>query len=135
MSRLSRRSFLNLSTLAGGAALLAACAPAGTATPAVAEPTAAPAAEATAVPAVEEPAAPTAAPAEEMVTFRVATFDWYSGNPAAPWDVFIQEVAFPKFMSEHPNMKPLYEPLGSGWDDKILTQMAAGEAPDVISNW
>ena len=141
MSTLSRREFLRIGTLAGGAALLAACAPAATPTPAEPEPEVEveepePEVEVEEPePEVEEPE-PTEAPAEEeVVTIRIGTFDWYSGNPDGPWDVFLQEVAFPKFMESRPNIQPMYEPLGGEWEDKILTQMAAGEAPDVISNW
>ena len=126
MSKLSRREFLRLGTLAAGGTLLAACGPAATPAPA----------EQPAEPTMEEE--PTEAPEpemEEVVTIRVGTFDWYSGNPDAPWDVFIQEVAFPKFKESRPNIEPVYEPMGGEWEDKILTQMAAGEAPDVISNW
>ena len=86
-------------------------------------------------PVEEEPTEAPEPAMEEVVPIRIATFDWYSGNPAAPWDVWMQEVAFPKFVEEHPLIEPKYEPLGGEWTDKILTQMAAGDAPDVIETW
>lgn len=59
--KISRRSFLRIGSLVGGAAALAACAPAAAPAPA---PTTAPAAPATTAPAVEQPtAAPAAKPA------------------------------------------------------------------------
>src|SRR5262245_46819724 len=78
--RMDRRAFLRLTSVGGGAALLAACGGAAgpqaapTAAPAAEAPTAAPAAEApTAAPAAEAPTAAQAAPAGEKTTLTFWT--------------------------------------------------------------
>ena len=126
-SRYTRRQFLRVAGLTGGVAALAACA-APAAAPAPQEP---PASEA---PAAEEPAAP-AEPAVAATDLRYAMWDWYAYAPGVSWDVWNQEEAFPQFEADNPGVKLTWEPLGDGWEDKILTQMAAGAAPDIISTW
>lgn len=116
---LSRRGFLRLSGMTAGAALLAACAPSGA-------PAAAPA---------QGEAAAGEAPAGAANEVRYASFDWFAMVPGQTWDVYNQEEAFPQFESEHPDVTLVWEPHGDGWEEKVLTQMAAGTAPDVMSTW
>lgn len=143
---IARREFLRLAGLFGAAAAASACAaPAPTAAPTVApaattapEPTAAPVAtEAPAATAAlastEAPA--TVAPAAANATLRYAMWDWYAYAPGVAWNDWNQKEAFPKFKEEQPNVDVSWEPLGDGWESKVLTQMAAGEAPDIISTW
>jgi ABC-type glycerol-3-phosphate transport system substrate-binding protein len=128
MSRktLSRREFLHLSAMAAGATLLAGCA---SSTPA-------PAAEAPQEEAeVKEETAAAEAPAKENAEIRYASFDWFAYVPGVKWDQYNQEQAFPKYKEDHPNVELLWEPHGDGWEDKVLTQMAAGTAPDIMATW
>jgi len=110
---ISRRSFLRWGTAAGAGALLAACAPSTPATEAPAEPAA------TAVP-------PTAAPAAEKVTLRWQ--DWSDWEPDL-------DKAMAIFESAMPNVTIEFEPLSDGFEDKTLTMMIAGTAPDVMTGW
>jgi ABC-type glycerol-3-phosphate transport system substrate-binding protein len=104
--------------MAAGAALVAACAPA-----------------APGAPAAEEAAAGADAPAGAAPEIRFASFDWFAHVPGITWDGYNQEEAFPEFKKTYPDVEILWEPNGDGWEDKILTQMAAGSAPDIISTW
>ncbi len=117
LERITRREFLRLSSVAVGATALAACAAPATPAPQVME--------------AEE--APPAAAAQAQV--RYASFDWFAYTPGTRWDEWNQQTAFPQFQSEHPGIQVTWEPLGDGWEDKILTQMAAATAPDIISTW
>jgi ABC-type glycerol-3-phosphate transport system substrate-binding protein len=124
ISRYTRRQFLRVAGLTGGAAALAACA-APAAVPAAPEQ---PAAEEPAAPAAEEPTAAPAEPSAAATDLRYAMWDWYAYAPGVSWDAWNQEEAFPQFESENPGIKVAWEPLGDGWEDKVLTQMAAGAA-------
>lgn len=123
-SHYTRRQFLRVAGLTGGAAALAACA----APAVVPAPQEQPPAEATPAPQGEQPAA-------AATDLRYAMWDWYAYAPGVSWDVWNQEEAFPQFESENPGIKLAWEPLGDGWEDKVLTQMAAGAAPDIIATW
>jgi multiple sugar transport system substrate-binding protein len=108
-----------------GAAALAACA-------------AAPAAPVPAAPAVEEPAAPeqeapTAAPAAETVTVRWLTraVDWGGQEAGQEVPKLVEQYFYP----EHPDIKVVVEPAGAQWEEKLLTAMVAGDAPDVFEAW
>lgn len=113
-ANLSRRTFLRLSSVGAGVALLAACTP-----------TTAPTTTST------EGVAPATATNE----VRYASFDWFAMVPGQTWAEYNQSEAFPQFESEFPNTKLVWEPHGDGWEEKVLTQMAAGSAPDVMSTW
>lgn len=117
LERITRREFLRLSGMAAGAAALAACAAPATPAPQ----------------AMEAQEAPPAAAAQAQV--RYASFDWFAYTPGTRWDEWNQQEAFPRFQAEHPGIQVTWEPLGDGWEDKILTQMAAATAPDIISTW
>jgi len=117
---LSRRTFLQLSGVGAGAAFLAACAP-------TAAPGAAPAAGG-ATTSGDSPAAAT----KEV---RFSSWDWFAYVPGQPWADYNQKEAFPQFQSEHSDITPVWEPYGSDWEAKALTQMAAGTAPEVMSTW
>jgi multiple sugar transport system substrate-binding protein len=117
-AKLSRRNFLRLSGVTAGAAILAACAPSG-------GPAAAPAAGDT---AGEAPAAAT-------TEIRYSSWDWFAYVPGQIWADYNQNEAFPEFQSEHPDITPVWEPHGDAWEEKALTQMAAGTAPEVMATW
>ena len=117
---MSRRSFLRMSALAVGASALVACAAPNATAPAAAEPAAG-----------EQSAAPAAA-AQQI---RYASFDWFAYVPGQKWDEYNKNEAFPQYKQEHPEAEILWEPHGDGWDTKVLTNMAAGTAPDIMSVW
>jgi len=115
-NKLSRREFLRLSAVAGGATLLAACAPA---------------------PATEAPkavATPTsAAPSGEKVKVR-----WMSR--AADWGGQEATVALPEmvktyFNADYPDIEVAVEPAPPEWIEKLVTAMVAGDAVDVFEAW
>ena len=112
----TRRDFLKGTAVAVGAAVLTACAPSSQ-------------------PAGETAGSGEDMPATEEISIRFAMWDWYANTPGVRWDEWNQTEAFPIFEEENPGTKLEWEPLGSGWPDKILTQMAAGTAPDIISTW
>ena len=143
--RLSRRDFLRWSAVAAGTTALAACGP--TTPPATEKPL-----EATPVPPTEkveataaptEAAEPTVAPTEKVeatapaqeAQIRFAMWDWYAYAPGIRWDEWNQNEAFPVFQADNPGITLTWEPLGDGWESKVLTQMAAGTAPDIMSVW
>ena len=103
----TRRDFLKGSAVAVGAAVLTACAPA-------------------AAPAGDTAESGGEMAAAEEILIRFAMWDWYANTPGVRWDEWNQTEAFPLFEEANPGTKLEWEPLGSGWPDKILTQMAAG---------
>jgi ABC-type glycerol-3-phosphate transport system substrate-binding protein len=136
----TRREFLRLAGLAGATAAVAACggpaaAPASTAAPAATAPPAATEAPQPAAEQLTTAPQPTVAPVAEKASVRYAMWDWYAYAPGVAWNEWNQSEAFPKFKEEQPNIEVTWEPLGDGWASKILTQMAAGEAPDIIAVW
>jgi hypothetical protein len=114
----TRRSFLRISGVTAGAAFLAACAPSG----------GAPAAPASGGASSEAPAAAT-------TEVRFSSWDWFAYVPGSPWADYNQNEAFPQFQNEFPDITPVWEPYGDGWEAKALTQMAAGTAPEIMSTW
>jgi len=133
--KLSRRQFLQMGAATVGATFLAGCVTtAGTGGQA-------PQAEAPkeemakTEAATEEAGEVAAAPAGAAADIRFASFDWFAMVPGQKWDQYHQEEAIPSFKEEHPNVNILWEPHGDGWEDKVLTQMAAGTAPDIMSTW
>jgi multiple sugar transport system substrate-binding protein len=119
MSRhtLTRRDFLRLGVAVGGT-VLAACTPA--VTPGQSS--------------VQDSTA-SSAPSTAATQIRYASFDWFAMVPGQKWDEYNQSEAFPKYREEHPNVELLWEPHGEGWSTKVLTNMAAGTAPDVMATW
>jgi multiple sugar transport system substrate-binding protein len=117
-SMLSRRNFLRLSSVTAGAAFLAACASSGTPAPA---------------PTAGEGAGESPAAAAQEV--RYASWDWFAYVPGQTWAEYHEAEAFPQFESEFPDIELVWEPHGDAWEEKALTQMAAGTAPDVMSTW
>ena len=117
-NRLSRRDLLRLGAGFAGAAALAACAPAGTAGDS----------------AAGESSAGSEA-AGERTQIRFASFDWFANVPGVQWAEYHENEAFPRYYEEHPDVEILWEPHGDGWSTKVLTNMAAGTAPDVMSTW
>jgi ABC-type glycerol-3-phosphate transport system substrate-binding protein len=139
----SRRRFFQYGALSlgavAGSAVLAACgatpAPAATKAPEAATPASAgQAATQPPAPATTEAVA-TAAPAKAAAPgeVRFAMWDWYAYTPGIKWDEWNQKTAFPKFNEANPDIKVSWEPM----DDftKVLTQMSAGTAADVMSVW
>jgi ABC-type glycerol-3-phosphate transport system substrate-binding protein len=116
--------------MAAGSALLASCTGSPAAPAAEAPQEEAPQAE-----AAQEEAPAAEAPAPENAEIRFASFDWFAMVPGIKWDQYNQEQAFPTFKEENPNVEILWEPHGDGWEEKVLTQMAAGTAPDIMSTW
>ena len=73
--------------------------------------------------------------AGERTQIRFASFDWFANVPGVQWAEYHQNEAFPRYYEEHPDVEILWEPHGDGWSTKVLTNMAAGTAPDVMSTW
>ncbi len=109
--RFTRREFLRVSALAGAGAVLAACG--GASTPA-AVPTAAGAAG--------------GAPAAQNVTLRFTC--WDSATGADVYNSIIDQ-----FKAANPGVQVTTEFTPDGYDDKILTGLATGSAPDVFLWW
>ena len=113
MNNLSRRDFLRLASLATGGAVLAACAPQPAATQAPAP------AQSTAVPQPTK-----APPSAEKVTIR--WLDWTGQDD-------LVKAATSTFQTKFPNVTVTFEGIGDNWGDKQLSQMVAGNAPDVLT--
>lgn len=111
-NRLSRRQFLQITGMAGGAALLAACAPTAPAAPAAAP---------------EAGAAEGAAPAAAG-TPVVYWYDWANFDPAVAKIVETDE------FKEHMGGAPL-EYKGTTNQEALLTAIAGGTPPDAASNY
>ena len=140
-TKFTRRSILRITTGAGVAFSvlgLAACAPAA--------PTAAPAAPKAAEPtkpaaAAAEPtkpaaaAAPTQAPAAKpAASGNVVTVRYQNRSDDVTIKAetaVIQEI----FEKNNPNIKVAIEPAPDGRDEKLITAMVGGNAPDVFESW
>lgn len=109
-----------MSALVSSAALVAACAAPGRAPAATGEQT---------------DAGGAAQPATAATEIRYASFDWFANVPGQKWDEYNQNEAIPRYKEEHPDVEILWEPHGDGWDTKVLTNMAAGTAPDIMAVW
>ena len=94
--------------------IFAACAPAAPASPAPADEAAAPA-EGAAEGAAAIPAA----------TIRVGT--WESGDAINQWNQLIED-----FNKEYSQIEVSFEPVPDNYGTKLLTQIAAGDAPDIF---
>ena len=112
---LTRREFLRIAAVTAGSAVLASCGSAPAQTPAASQPTAA-------------PAAPAAAPAAENVSLRFTCWDSATGA-----DVYNSIID--KFKAANPGVQVTTEFTPDGYDDKILTGLATGSAPDVFLWW
>jgi multiple sugar transport system substrate-binding protein len=108
-TRFSRRDFLRLTAVTATGTFIAACAPAATPTEKPAEATAEP-----------------QAPVEEKVTIRWQ--DWSDWEPN-------MDRLMDLFESKLPNITVEFEPLTDDFEDKTLTMMIAGTAPDVMTGW
>ena len=131
---ISRRAFLRMAALAGGAVPLAACGGAPAAPQATAEqapPTAAPAAQPTAVPAAAQPtAAPVApAPADEQVTI-----EWFNRYTTPTTQEIIPKMV-DAFEQANPGIKVKYENPGNGegYIEALLSRIAGGNPPDIAT--
>lgn len=112
-SKLSRRKFLQAAAIAGGGAVLAACAPA--ATPAPAKP-----AEAA------KPAAPAAPAGGKQTELRMA---WWGSQDRHDRTIKVIDL----YMKKNPNVKITYE--FAGFADhltKMTTQAAGNQLPDIM---
>lgn len=110
--KLSRRKFLQAAAIAGGGAVLTACAPAATPAPA-----------APAKPAEAKPAAPAVAKAVEL---RIA---WWGGQDRHDRTIKVIDM----YMKKNPNVKIAYE--FAGFADhltKMTTQAAGNSLPDIM---
>jgi ABC-type glycerol-3-phosphate transport system substrate-binding protein len=116
----SRRAFLQMSAMMAGASALAACATAGAPTTAPTE-------------GEQEASGRSQSAAPQQV--RYASFDWFAMVPGQLWDEYNQQEAFEQYKQEHGEVEILWEPHGDGWETKVLTNMAAGTAPDIMATW
>src|SRR5215211_2356291 len=122
------KSLLKLAMLLSIAAILVtACGPQETQAPTqppATEPPAATEAPGTEAPATEAPA--TEAPAANVSgTIRVGS--WDSAEALEPFESSIES-----FKTKYPDVDVQLESVPQGYGDKLLTQFAAGTAPDVI---
>jgi multiple sugar transport system substrate-binding protein len=130
----SRRQFLAVAATAAGGTLLAACAPAATATVApqdtIAVPTAAP--TAAAAEATKAPEA-TAAPAAKNVTILMWDDNVAPDKAGTPDDKKWAKM-HDKFAADHPNVTVDFQPLASGTEIRkaFIAAHAAGNAPDLF---
>ncbi len=108
--RLTRRSFLRTSAMAGVGLAAVACVPA-------AGPAAGGAAEAG------------SAPAADVVTVR------FMSRAGAENNVQAQKTLDEDFRAENPNIQVQVEAAPDGWVEKLLAQMVAGEAVDIFEAW
>jgi multiple sugar transport system substrate-binding protein len=132
---LNRRTFLRLTMLTGGAAILAACG--GGAVPAAPEPTAAPAAAPAAAPTAAPAAAAPVAPATIAPSAGQTVITWFN-----PYTTKTTQEALPLVMAEfekqNPDLKVDYQnPGGSGgggsYTEALLSKIAGGNPPDVAT--
>lgn len=118
-----RRLYQFLSVLCVGVLVMAACAPATTPTPEVVVQTQivreTQVVEATVV------VAPTSPP--EKVTGEIRVGSWDSGDALEPFNN-----AIAAFQAKYPSVTVKLESVPQGYGDKLLTQFAAGTAPDVF---
>lgn len=123
-THLTRREFLRAGSLLAATAALAACAPAATEAPPVAEATAAPpAAEEAAEPEAAEEE-PTAAPPAEEIELRMAFWD--------AWTLDAYEHEAELFHEQFPNLTVAIEMTTFGeYNQKLTAAMAGGVPPDV----
>jgi len=108
--QISRREFLGLVGVAGGAALLAACQPTATAEPTT---------------AAEEP---TTVPAAEKIVLEMLSYAIVEGDP--------HDQAFKLFQAAHPDWEITWSPIAGSWAEmatKIITRVAAGNSPDMCA--
>lgn len=115
---LSRRRFLQMTGVAGGAAFLAACAPA-------AEPAPAP---------DSDSGGDTAAPSEE-----VTTISWWNQYETATTQIAIPQI-IEAFQEMYPNIRVDYEitggpPGGGDYTEVMLARIAAGNPPDSATSF
>jgi len=108
-------------------ATVMACAPAPTPTPKVVKETVVVTKE---VPVevtkvVEKVVTPTPVPPKIKGTIRVGS--WESGGALEPWNNAIKS-----FEAKYPEVKVQLEAVPQGYGDKLLTQFAAGTAPDIF---
>lgn len=127
ISKISRRNFLKTASLSMAGITLAACAPKATEAPAAAEPTTAPAADKAAE--ATQPAEPTTAPASaEKVELRFGSWDSESGQA-------VYTAITEGFNKISPNVTVKIEFTPDSYEDKILTGLAGGNAPDIYMWW
>ena len=109
-SQLSRRKFLTLTGVVGGAAMLAACSP----------PT----------PAGEQPAASVgeAAGAPDTEPVTIVAKAW----PGSPFETESIQAAIDRFREEYPHYTVDWQTEPQAYGQKVLTQIAAGTPPDTM---
>ncbi len=113
-TQINRRDFLRLAGLSALGVVAAAC------TPKAAGPTAGETAGA----ATPVPVATAASTGKTVVRWQ----DW------PDWEPFMDKLNA-LLEAKLPTIKVEFEPLGDGFDEKNLTQMVAGSAPDVMTGW
>ena len=109
-AQLSRRKFLYLASVGATTGLLAACTPA----------------------APQAGSAGGTGATAEQVSIRLAEGSWIGPEGIAFWT----DTIIPAFEAENPEIKVVYESAESpDYQDKLYTQAAAGDAPDVFFVW
>jgi multiple sugar transport system substrate-binding protein len=130
----SRRRFLQILALSGGAAILAACggstAPAATSVPAptTAADTAAP------TTAAEPAPAATTAPAQVAPSGGPVTIEWFNRYTTATTQEVIP-LMIAEFEKQNPDIKVNYENPGNGdgYIESLLARVAGGNPPDIAT--
>jgi multiple sugar transport system substrate-binding protein len=107
-TKFNRRDFMRWSALVAGATAVSACAPTGVA------------------PAAQQEAAPSS---PGKATIRFMTRAPAHALPA------VQDMVENQFMVDNPTIEVIVEPAPSGWTEKLLTAMIAGDAQDVFEAW
>jgi multiple sugar transport system substrate-binding protein len=127
---LTRRGFLRVASVAAAGTALSACAaPPAQVIEKVVTKEVEKEVQVTQVAEVQTVATPAPPPAMEPTTIRFEEM-------GPPWQTWVEELAYPKFYEENPNVTIEYEPIDwSTFPTKELTQMAAGAAPDVLHAW